>query len=509
MRQGSARANRPGRMRRQQRQQGNPQGPLPSGPGSPSGLGPGGHSNKGPGALWVIIGVVVIAAGAIFWVISHRSSPSSNYANEPYAPQLSRNAEWSANPNAPLSDDAIDKIARNAAYEVIPKFANNFNIEAHFSDASRLVDAAKKYGNDLKVFDYYSASYWINANIQGWGKYAAGFQQSWLMHDASGHTIPYWGTGGASSNTASVAGYLLDLSNPDYRAWAVKTIVSWMKAAPYSGIAFDAATQMPGPGVSHYVSNGAQSYNQMLCGAAAARITGDCGRVQAWNAGLADLISSTANALHELGDEVLYNGIAPSVLRGATRNTGLLHYADAASNEGFCTSVSATNHDRNRFNSFIDDAAIVKQAAENKKKIFEITNTYGSSAKTTLADYCLAGFLIGWQPGTSYFIYHTGYKDLLTAAYPECPEQNLALGTPRADYKTDGDLITREFTNGFVAVNPTDSELRVTVPDPIVAFQNGKEAGRYAAGTTVTLPGRGALLGLNLPFVYGPTARAS
>lgn len=477
----------------------------------PAGLPPHPQLPRSRRARWLpaVLIVAAVIAAAIVVAVSPHGHPT-RYANNPYGPQPQRSAEVVGNPDGPLSQQAIEDIAKYNSYEVLPKFADHYNITDHFVEARQLVDAAKKYGNDLKVFDYFSASYWFNANKSGWGSYASGFQQDWLLHDSTGSTIPFLGAGGATSASSAEKGYLIDLSNPNYRAWAVATIVSWMRAAPYAGISFDSATPMPGDEPSHAVADGNTSYNALLCGSTLTFDTTDCPRVQAWNQGLVELLAETSKALHAMGDEVRYNGIAPSQLRGVSRNVGLLKYTDMASDEGFCLAVSASDPSRLAFNSIVDDAALMRQIAAEHKKVTEITNTYDSDARTPYGRYCLAGFLVGWQPGSSYFTFHPGYTQPPDGSYPDVPEQDLNLGKPlTVGYQTSGSALTRRFQNGFVAVNPTDRSTTVTIPETAVSFTNGAAGPHYTAGQNVTLPARAAILALTASFLFGNAGHIS
>jgi hypothetical protein len=58
-------------------------------------------------------------------------------------------------------------------------------------------------------------------------------------------------------------------------------------------------------------------------------------------------------------------------------------------------------------------------------------------------------------------------------------------------------------------VNPTDSSATLTIPEAVVSFADGSAGPQYAAGQTVTLPARGAVLALNTTFVFGPTGHSS
>ena len=58
------------------------------------------------------------------------------------------------------------------------------------------------------------------------------------------------------------------------------------------------------------------------------------GHLRGVRATCSTFVANTATAIHPLGQEVLYNGIARSPGRDDFRSIGLLNYADLASNEG-------------------------------------------------------------------------------------------------------------------------------------------------------------------------------
>ena len=102
------------------------------------------------------------------------------------------------------------------------------------------------------------------------------------------------------------------------------------------------------------------------------------------NAGLTTIVANTATAIHPLGQEVLYNGIARSPGRDDFRNIGLLNYADIASNESFCYAVDPDGAVRLR--SLPDDWAIMKaQAANLGKKIIQMINYVDRPTNVTTA----------------------------------------------------------------------------------------------------------------------------
>jgi hypothetical protein len=417
-----------------------------------------------------------------------------------YAPQLNRNAEWTG-PSGGFNSVQIEAIAHNAGIEVIPKFAEGWNLQAHFTAAKKIAAAAQAAGHSIKIFDYYNAAFFLNQAKTGWGKYAAGFQQSWLLKDANGQPIPFYGVGQSGSAGSSPIGYVVDLSNPDYRAWAVKTIVSWMHQAPYSGIAFDSANPLLSDVYRASVGNGGrESWSQRLCGADVSQQP-VCSRLDAWNEGLAQLLSETSAALHPLGDQVIYNGIAPSVQRGPTRNLGLIKDADYAANESFCISPAPSQPSNLTYMPLTDDATLMRSISGMHKKVLEIVN-YQTPQKRALGDYCLAGFLMGWQPGSSYFIFHSGYHDTLTGGYPEVPEQNLQLGNPtESGYQISGSVLSRTFANGWVAVNGGDQAATVKIPINGVQFANGVPGDTHTAGQTMTLLPRQSVFLLSAAYL--------
>jgi hypothetical protein len=455
------------------------------------------------GHIGLLVAVIVLIG--IVEIIAHNprstTGTAQSFPHRPYAPQYDRNAEW-AGPGGGLSDRAIEEIAQNSGLEIFTKFANGFNIQAHFDDARRLAAAAKAAGNPIKIYEYFSAAFWFTANESGWGSYAQGFNDAWLLRDANGQPIPFYGAGHRADSSATPVGYLVDLANPDYRAWAVSTIVSWMHAAPYSGILFDSANPLLTGTKRVSIGSGlGMNFEELLCGTAGVN-TLSCDKLNAWNQGLTELISQTSTSLHKLGDDVIYNGIAPNTLRGPTRNVGLLDVADTAANEAFCLTPSTMDPARVEFQPLTDDLALMKQIADKNKKVLEITN-YQASAKRSLGDYCLAGFLMGWQPGSSYYIFHTGYSDPISSGYPEVPEANLALGRPTASgYHTDGSVLSRQFENGFVAVNTGGQSADVRVPFAGVRFADGAPQGNLVSGQTVKLGAHDALYLLSHKYLY-------
>ena len=451
-------------------------------------------------ALLLAIAVLIALVAMITHSTRTTSGSSQSFPRPPYAPQLDRNAEW-VGPTSGLSDKAIDALAHNAGIEVMTKFANGFDISAHFEDARRLAAAARAAHNPIQIYEYFSASFWFTANETEWGSYAHGFNSSWLLQDVNGDPIPFYGVG-HRAGTSSPTGYLVDLSNPDFRAWAEQTIVSWMRQAPYAGIIFDSANPLLSSATRASIGPGeSTNFEQLLCGTGGVTEL-SCDKLDEWNRGLTTLISDTRTALHQTGQQVIYNGIAPNTWRGPTRNLGLLDSADATTNESFCLTVPIRGPGQPQYQPLADDLSVMKQIADEHKKVIEITN-YHTQINRVYGDYCLAGFLMGWQPGSSYYVFHAGYTDALNHGYPEVAEANLALGKPTEDYRTNGATYSRQFANGYVAVNTGAKPSTVKVPFAGQRFGDGGPKGALKAGQSVQLGAHDTLYLLSNSYLYG------
>ena len=452
-------------------------------------------------ALLVALAVLIALVEAISNGRQTTSGTAQSFPHTAYAPQPDRNAEW-VGPTNGLSDKAIDALAQNAGIQIMTKFANGFDISAHFEDARRLAAAAKAANNPIQIYEYFSASFWFTANESGWGKYADGFDNAWLLHDVNGQPIPFYGMGHRADGVSAPIGYLLDLSNPDFRAWAEKTIVSWMQAAPYAGIIFDSANPLlSGTSRASIGAGDMMNFEQLLCGSVGFTQL-PCQKMDSWNQGLTTLISQTTATLHTMGRHVIYNGIAPSPLRGPTRNIGLLASADATTNESFCLTAGTRPPYRAEFQPLTDDLTLMKKIAGEHKKVIEVTN-YQSQDNRSYGDYCLAGFLMGWQPGSSYYVFHAGYSDPLGRGYPEVGEANLQLGDPTGAFRADGSTFSREFDNGFVAMNTGARATTVRAPFAGQRFADGVPKGAVQAGQSIRLAAHETLYLLSNKYLYG------
>lgn len=115
---------------------------------------------------------------------------------------------------------------------------------------------------------------------------------------------------------------------------------------------------------------------------------------------------------------------------------------------------------------------------------------------------CVGSFLLGWQPGSTFFNMGSGYGTEQLSQQP--PDIDLALGAPveAMPLRHDGDALSRRFEDGAVYVNLGSQPVKIDLPMPMVQT-DGVRPGATVDGT-VTVPAQDAVL-----FLYAPTHPAS
>jgi Hypothetical glycosyl hydrolase family 15 len=431
-------------------------------------------------------------------------------SNAPYSAQPGRGADWLGLPDG-LPTATVEAIATNDSYVILNKIDYLNNIQKQLLDANNLVQAAAAKGRQLNVFAYYPNNVWLTKAFNGLLPYSARFplDASWFLRDDQGKTIPYFRETDPNHLQQPV-GFVTDTTDVAYQQWLVSTVTAWLQLAPFKGIAFDGTNIRVGNSpVGPLVGGDANlSWNELLCGPGT--YTGNCGRVDAMNAGLTTIVANTATAIHPHGQEVLYNGIARSPGRDDFRNTGLLDYADMASNESFCYGVDPQGIVQLR--SLPDDWAIMKAQAAQGKKIIQMINYVDPANNAVYGDYCTAGFLLGWQPGSDYLVVHKDSSSALTLARnpvppltpsPAIPEIRLNLGNPSGDMQQTGAVYFRGFRNGLVAINPSSVVGAVRLPEAMTQFSNGVVHASYPRNTLFTVAPHGVAFFLSNSYLYG------
>lgn len=433
-------------------------------------------------------GVAVVAVAVVVALVSGPALSGCVLTAQP-----DRTASWFATKDGGYTAADLDAVSSTSDYFFIEKFAENFDLQKQFADVKQVKQDAADKGRNLKVFMYINAQYWLNAFAKNWQPYGSQFQSSWILKDASGNDIPFYGQFGSKASGSQQAGYVVDLTNPAYRDFITSVALDWLKQAPLDGVVFDSAFQMVGNlPVRKANADGTVTPNVLLCGNSWKNRDGDCPRVTAWNQGLADLLSTVTKDFAAQGKEVIYNGV-PTAKNRPDRNTALLADTNGASNESFCYMPFLSDPKRVTFTSMADDARLMQTVAGQGKKLIEISNYIGAT-RAPYATYCLGGFLMGWQPGSSYYVYHPGYTAGPTDTVMS-PADRLNLGNPtQKDFTQSGSVLSRTFQRGVVAVNDSDSDASWTLPGDYVEFTTTGQIGQaYPAGSTIAIPKRSAL----------------
>jgi hypothetical protein len=354
-----------------------------------------------------------------------------------------------------FSDEQIEELVARYDYVMFTKFHVDFDIQAQHADARRLVAADP----DVKVLPYFSTRYWFEQNQ--WG---VDIDPDWLLRDEEGNLVPKVRAGEEDEGASYV-----DLANPDYRDWALDVMASWLEAAPYAGISFDAA----GP-IGDHDPRDIERWQELL----------GKRRVDEYNAGLRDLISR-ANALVGPTREVVYNGIAPSRYRGPGRDLDLLSVSDGALDERFCVDGKGVPAGI--------QADLDLMAITTDKRLFLRTSVPASVSdddRDRIVRLCNAAFLLGWVPGRSYFQLGSSYT---TAQLPGEPELDVDLGDPAGPAEGD-EVRTRRFEHGMVVVNLSDRPTIVRMPVALDTVDGGRRTGAHGRGEEISVPALDAVL---------------
>ena len=339
---------------------------------------------------------------------------------DPPPPIFSANSStWIGTFGRKFSVDELDTIATNSAVVVLAKFHAQFDIEEHHSEAQQLLTR----NPDLKIYPYFNSKIWFIES--DWNTQP---DPRWLLRDANGDLIVY--------DTDRSAAHYFDLRIPACRNWILSTIETWMATGLYAGIAFDST----GP-VGDFAEG---SYWQDILGGQS--------EVDAWNAGMAEIIQ-TAHARPTIGSTIV-NGISGAAFRGPARDLFQLGYADGALSERFAVNADGTIAD-----TLMEDILLMQNMPDHI--LLMKTNIHDGGDPTEnrrRARFAYGCFLMGWIPQSSFF--KVAIDDFYTTSeledYPV--QRQYDLGLPVGNFFEDGALLVREFEGYWVVVNLSDQQ---------------------------------------------------
>ncbi len=396
---------------------------------------------------------------------------------------------WVANPTRSFTADEREFIAQNYKVVIINSGHANFDMEKVHADAKAL----KLLNPDLEIYPYFSASFRFDKDTYG----KTSFKNQWYLKDKAKKKI---------TNQKGAADYV-DLSKKPYRDWAVGVIRDWMTKAPYDGILLDDVDPIGGK-----KKQWADKLNKK--------------DITDWNKGLTVFVSEVQQAV---GDKhVIFNGIA------GNENTGLLTVVDSAVNDDFCFNRAKATFDTTK--DIMDSVNLMIGQAGKGKHIFEKVHYEGNKGKTkeisddlrlTAGRFCFGAFLLGSDPGKTFFKFGPGYSTNQDEIYINAPETSLIMGLPKAGYEsaeleeaeeegtptpTEKDkkkdkkkhkkknpkkkpkknintvAYRRLFDNGWVFVNVGNVPFTTSVPERLTVGNGGAIGEVYEPGDLITIP---------------------
>ena len=396
---------------------------------------------------------------------------------------------------------------RQFSAEEMVRIANNYSIlniakfHAQWDSARQQEDARyiKNKNNSIKINVYYSSSlmFWMDKSTTSndnfkkyYNRERAGFKDDWLLRDKKGNVIYL-----DDANTAFV-----DLSNAQYREWAIGVISHWKQNTPYDGVFFDNSRPLGDYGkitTTSTISGWNVDWNVLI----------STNKVSDYNLGLNQLFIESKRAF----ESIIYNGIGRRNYT-PSRNTDLLEYSDGTMNEGFCMwrqdASDGTGKDYRLWapEEMLNDIGIMlsSSGAPHNKTILQKVNHSGSTAlynsdqaaiinAKQIKRYCLGSFLLGHRPGYTFFKYGPDYGPRELSSDPK--EIALDLGSP-IDNKYAGvasDAYKREFENGIVYVNlSNDATAFISAPYPMTLMNGATETAQYDQGASVSVPPKDA-----------------
>ncbi len=287
---------------------------------------------------------------------------------------------------------------------------------------------------------------------------AVNAHEDWFVHDPSGRRITL------DNNLA-----LLDIGNPQYRAYEIDFIVKNVTAGPLDGVFLDV--------VHPEWVRGSKDWSPPIPAAVQ----------QAW-AGNMMLFLEGLRARLPAGKKLIWNGISTREDRYTSwaaweQKTAAL--ADGGQMDGFCF---------NRRNPYRESEFAYQlrrlhdMAAAGKTTLVKAAVKEGGGGRGAdqLEAFCFAAYLLV-ADGRN--VYYYPAHDLNRGRIQGVPIYSAGLGAPVGEFTRAGALFRRDFARGMVLVNPTGAPASLPLGAPLVSVADGKQV-----TTAVLEPYGGAIL---------------
>jgi hypothetical protein len=311
--------------------------------------------------------------------------------------------------------------------------AENFSLlVAHEQTYDGHISAMHAANPDLVVLTYINAAY---AESGKWSTYP----NSWFAHDRNGNKV----------KSTQFGSYVMDVSNPNWWNNRADKCKSLINDNGYDGCLLD----LLGTGPLVAGQSTSMPYNSS---------TGQDWTYQQWLAQTAKLANRVES---RVPNAVIYgNGLASGrryfMNPGATSQ--LWDGPDGMMAEVFVRSAKDGANSFRGETQWKQDVDMLVDAANRNKTIFVTAKLWisASSSKTNQwHQYALGTFLLG-ADGDAFFMFSSD-KSKPTDGHPWW---DMNIGSPQGSYfKTSQGLYQRNYTNGRVLVNPTNSSKTISV----------------------------------------------
>lgn len=438
----------------------------------------------------LIFGTILLVIG-VASVLVYRTTQSSFQENNIFF-------AWAGSMDNQFSDEEYNHLANNYSIIVLPKWHDlpSQDIATHHVAAREI----KTRNPKTNIFLYYSLIFfWPDNHIDlGNGemgtmpycvKLNKNFKDEWYLRGANGEKIFQ------SRNETNL--YFVDVSNPEYRSWAIDRISMWMRKVyydknslsnkyAYSGIAIDNARIY-----NVYNDNWKNIPQVKYLVDSLGGNDSDLGvkKLKEFNDGQKDFLRELNDAL---GDKTLiFNGVHDGNWK-FERNLSLFDYADIALDERFCfLSNNTISKDE-----LIKDIDLMNSDTYSSKGFLMHINSEGlkEDQRPQLRRFCFASFLLGHKPGLTFvkfgekpeqysidgLIDDEGNMDIPI-------EAKIYLGDPIEKYKKIGNVFMRKFEKGSIFVNMENSPQVVILDEKLIRMNGNEDGDVYEKGDKVLI----------------------
>lgn len=331
-------------------------------------------------------------------------------------------------------------------------------------------DAARKLKQlnpKIKVFSYFNVS--IIRPYMDQQYFDGGFKDEWYLRSTKGEKVIF--------NGKPLIHYV-DLSNPQFRKWAIQWVSSWFDIAPYDGVAFDTAVPLSNKGTILDISEN---------------------KANLWNQGMLDFFNE---AKSKLKDKTFFvNGINYQSPDYNLKSFTMLKKDDIIFNERFCIAYEEKNPKLP--GALLEDIDLTIRLMDMGLVVLNKTNysnwedpskNYGN---LPLSRFCYAASLMAYRQNHSYFKFGIGYfiNKNGSELNQKIPEMEIQLGLPLSEkYNEIKPLILmRDFINGIVYINISGQDKTIELPYNLIKVNGNIMGEKYSVNTSIIIPARTAL----------------